>query len=68
MFVDRDANGNIIGQYVVQQRPGQEQVADNDPELLLSAGKAVTRAAIDAQAARLEPGTPKVAEERPCSE
>ena len=50
MFVDRDANGNIIGQYAVQQRPGQEQLADNDPALLLLNGKAATLAAIDAAA------------------
>lgn len=34
MFVDRDQTGEIVASYFGQQRPGQEQVADNAPELL----------------------------------
>jgi hypothetical protein len=50
MFVDRDGNGNIIGRYTAQQRPGQEQLADNDPALLLITGKVAALVAIDAAA------------------
>jgi hypothetical protein len=48
MFIDRDGKGNIIGQYAARQYAGQEQLADNDPALLLIAGKATTLAAINA--------------------
>jgi hypothetical protein len=47
---DRQGNGNIVGQYAVQQYAGQEQLADNDPALLLISGRAATLAAIDAAA------------------
>jgi Domain of unknown function (DUF4376) len=50
MFIDRDAKGNITGRYAAQQQPGQEEIKDDSPELLLIAGKATALAAIDTAA------------------
>lgn len=34
MFVERRADLTIYGAWTVRQRPGQEELADNDPELV----------------------------------
>lgn len=33
MFVDRDGNGKLIGLYMCAQVPGQEELADDRPEI-----------------------------------
>lgn len=47
MFVDRDQSGKIIGRYNVQQYEGQEELADDAPELLLIAALYVKLSDID---------------------
>lgn len=34
MFVDRRADGSIYGTWTVKQFPGQEELADNNPEVV----------------------------------
>mgnify|MGYP003577246408 CR=1 FL=1 len=33
MFIDRDDNNSIVGLYVAAQREGQEELADDSPEI-----------------------------------
>lgn len=47
MFVDRDQEGAIIGRFLVQQRPNQEEIADDAAEVRLLDAKAAVRAEIN---------------------